>query len=101
MAQSGTKETEIASEKRYLSYPVQVTQDLLLVIPFWPAHLKADLLKVNAPAAQSFRFVLRNIVVENDHAAVFVFGTTSLTTPRWVSDKASWTASGVMMPRYC
>lgn len=99
MAQQGAEETEITSEKRYVSCPVQVAQNLLLVFPFWPADLKSDLPKVNPPAAKSFRFVLGNVVVENDHAAVL--GTISFTNPRRVSDNASWTASGVTMPRYC
>lgn len=100
MTEPATAEPVIASKEGRLPCCMQVAKDLLLVIPLRAPDVKADLVEVNPPAAKLLGLVFWDIVIKDDHAAVF-FPTTSLTTPRRVSDTASRTASGLMMPRYC
>jgi hypothetical protein len=57
-------------------------EDLLLIIPLGSPHFKPDLPKVNPVVAKLFRLVFRDVVVQNDHAAVLVLATISLTIPR-------------------
>lgn len=72
----------------------------LLVIPFGTSDLKPDLPEVNLPVAELLDLILGNVVIKDDHAAVLL-REISVTMPRLVSDTASRTASGLMMPRYC
>jgi hypothetical protein len=99
MAETSTKEAEVTREERGLFRRMQVTQDFLLVVPFRASDFKPDLFEVNLPATKLLDLVLRDIVIENDHAAVF-FRPTSVTMPRLVSETASRTASALMRPRY-
>ena len=79
---------------------MQVAQEFLLVIPVGSPDLEPDLPKVNLPNAELLGLIFRDVVIEDDHAAVF-FRPISVTMPRLVSDTASRTASGLMSPRYC
>jgi hypothetical protein len=99
MAKPPSKESEIARKERRLFRNLQVAEYFLLVIPFGTAHLKPDLPKVNLPEAELLDLILGNIVIEDDHAAVLL-RPISVTMPRLVSEMASRTASGLMMPRY-
>jgi hypothetical protein len=71
---------------------MQEAKDLLMVVPVGPANLKPDLPIMNPSLAKPVRLILRNIVVQNNHAAVLLRGTTSLTSPWLVSLSASFTA---------
>ena len=71
----------------------------MLVVPLRTSHFKPNLLEVNLPATQLPDLILWDVVIKNDHAAVF-FRLTSVTMPRLVSEMASRTASDVIMPRY-
>jgi hypothetical protein len=51
----------------------------LLVVPLRPEDLKPGLPIMNPRLAKSVRLVPSNIVVQNDHAAVFLLGTISFT----------------------
>jgi len=70
-----------------------------MIFNFKASHFKTNLLEVNFPATQLLDLIPWDVVIENDHAAVF-FRLTSVTIPRLVSDMASRTASGVIMPLY-
>ena len=70
---------------------MQKPEDLLLIIPLGSPHFKPDLPKVNPVVAKLFRLVFGDVVVQNDHAAVLVLATISLTMPRRVSANASRT----------
>jgi hypothetical protein len=100
VAKPAAKEAEITRKERRLFRCVQVAKYFLLVIPFGTPDLKADLPEVNVPEAKLMDLILWNVVIEDDHAAVF-FRPISVTMPRLVSETASRTASGLMMPRYC
>ena len=76
-----------------------MTENFLLVVPFRPTDRKTNLLEMNLPATQLLDLILWDVVIEDDHAAVF-FRPTSVTMPRLVSDMASRTASGVIKPLY-
>ena len=78
---------------------MEVAQNFLLVVPFRASHFKPNLLEMNFPTTQLLDLILRNVVIENDHAADF-FRLTSVTMPRLVSEMASRTASALIMPRY-
>ena len=99
MAKPAAKEAEVARKERRVFRFVQVAQEFLLVIPFGTTYLKPNLPKVNLPFAELLGLVLGDVVIEDDHAAVF-FRPISVTMPRLVSDTASRTASALMMPRY-
>jgi len=79
---------------------MQKPKDLLLIIPLGAPYLNPDLPKVNSAATKLLRLVFRDVVVQNDHAAVLVLATISLTMPRRVSANASRTPLAVIMPRY-
>src|SRR5437867_3135800 len=79
---------------------MQKPKNLLLIIPLGSPHFKPDLPEVSSPAAKLFRLVFGDVVVQNDHAAVLVLATISLTIPRRVSANASRTPFAVIMPRY-
>lgn len=71
MAEASTKEAEVAREERRVFRRVQIAQDFLLVVPFRPSNFKTNLFEMNLPDTKLFDLVLRDIVIENDHAAVF------------------------------
>jgi hypothetical protein len=100
VAKTAAKEAEITCKERRLFRCVQVAKYFLLVIPFGTSDLKPDLPEVNLPKAELLGLILGDVVIEDDHAAVFL-RPISVTMPRLVSDTASRTASGLMMPRYC
>jgi hypothetical protein len=100
VAEPAAKEAEITCKERPLFRCVQVAEYLLLVIPFGTSDLKPNLPEVNLPEAELLDLILGNIVIEDDHAAVLL-REISVTMPRLVSETASRTASGLMMPRYC
>jgi hypothetical protein len=55
---------------------------------------------MNLPEAKLLGLILWDVVIEDDHAAVFL-RPISVTIPRLVSEMASRTASAPMIPRYC
>src|SRR2546429_6345981 len=79
---------------------MQKPKNLLLIIPLGSPHFKPDLPEVSSPAAKLFRLVFGDVVVQNDHAAVLVLATISLTIPRRVSANASPPPFALIMPRY-
>src|SRR5207244_13314228 len=79
---------------------MQKPKNLLLIIPLGSPHFKPDLPEVSSPAAKLFRLVFGDVVVQNDHAAVLVLATISLTIARRVSANASRTPFAVIIPRY-
>lgn len=100
MPKPTSKEAEITCKERRLFRGVQVAKYFLLIIPFGTADLKPDLPEVNFPEAKLLGLVLWDVVIEDDHAAVFL-RLISVTMPRLVSEMASRTASALMIPRYC
>jgi hypothetical protein len=60
---------------------MQVTQNLLLVVPLWPPDLKTDLLAVKLPTAKLIHLILREVMVKDNHAARFLFTLISLRNP--------------------
>src|SRR5690242_2023178 len=100
MAKSPAKEAKVARKKGRPLSSVQKTKNLLLIVPLRPSNFEADLLEVNAPAAQLVGLVLRNVMVENVHAALLFRRTISRTTPPRVRSTASRTAAGRMTSRY-
>ena len=100
MAEPAAKEAEITRKESDFPRGVQVAEYFLLIIPFGTTDLKPDLLEMNFPETKLLDLILRNVVIEDDHAAVFL-RPISVTMPRLVSETASRTASGLMMPRYC
>src|SRR2546426_6141703 len=79
---------------------MQKPKNLLLIIPLGSPHFKPDLPEVSSPAAKLFRLVFGDVVVQNDHAAVLVLATISLTIPRRGSANAPPTPFALVMPRY-
>jgi len=100
MTEPAAKEPQIAGKKGHLFCRMQISQNLLLVVPLRAPYLKTYLPEMNPPAAELFDLVFGDIVIEKDQAAVFL-AATSFTTPRRVSDTASRTACELMIPRYC
>lgn len=100
MAKPASKEAEVTRKERRLFRCVQVAEYFLLVIPFGTSDLKSDLPEVNLPEAKLLYLILGDVVIEDDHAAVFL-RPISVTMPRLVSETASRTASALIMPRYC
>jgi hypothetical protein len=100
VAKPAAKEAEVTCKERGLFCGVQVAEYFLLVIPFGTSDLKTDLPEVNLPEAELLDLIFGNVVIEDDHAAVLL-REISVTMPRLVSETASRTASGLMMPRYC
>ena len=92
------EETGVTCEERGRLEPVQIAQDLLLILPLRAADFVADVVGSQAPAAQEKSLVTRNVVIENDHAAGRTV--TSRTTPRLVSRTASRTAAAVIVSPY-
>jgi len=82
MTQRRAEESQVAREKRYLFSRMQKPKNLLLIIPLGSPHFKPDLAKVNSPSPKLLRLVVGDVVVQNDHAAVLVLATISLTIPR-------------------
>ena len=100
MAEPTAKEAAITRKESDFSRGVQVADYFLLIIPFGTSDLKPDLLEMNFPETKLLDLILGNVVIEDDHAAVLL-RPISVTMPRLVSETASRTASGLMMPRYC
>ena len=98
MSDALAEKTGVTGEEGGRLEPVQIAQDLLLILPLWAADFEADVLGSETPAAQSESLVTGNIVVENDHAAGRT--ATSRTTPRLVSRTASRTAAAVILSPY-
>ena len=78
MAQRGLKEAQIASKERGLFRRVEITKNLLQVFPLGPPNLKTYLSKMNSSTPQLFGFMFRDIVFEDDHAAVCSRGSLGL-----------------------
>lgn len=100
MTEPAAVEAQVTGKEGHLLGCVEIAKDLLLIGLLWAPHLKADLSEVDAPSAGLFGLALRDVVVQNDHAAVLVFARTSFTTPRRVRVTASRAAAGLMTPRY-
>jgi hypothetical protein len=97
MAKTPPKEAEVTRKERCLFRCVQVAEYFLLVIPFGTPYLKSDLPEVNLREPKLLDLIIGDVVIEDDHAAVFL-RPISVTMPRLVSETASRTASGLMMP---
>lgn len=100
MTQLRKEEIEIAGKECSAIGLVQVTQNLLLVVPFRSPNLKADLPVMNPPLLKLFGLISGDVVIKYDHAATFSSALTSLSKPCWTKRKASSTASGLMMLLY-
>jgi len=100
MTKLGTVKSEITREKRRATLPVQISQNLLLVVPLGSAYVNTDLFKANSVLPKFLGLRMWDIVVENDQAAELRREVTSFTRPRRVSDRASRTAAGLKMFRY-
>ena len=71
---------------------MEIAKNFFEVLPLWTAYVAAYLLRSEPRQAQALDLVLRNIVIEDNHAAVFVFGKTSRAIPCWLKLRASRTA---------
>jgi len=100
MTKLGSVKSQITREKRRATLPVQISQNLLLVVPLGSAYVNTDLSKTNSVLLEFLALGLWNIVVENDQAAELRREVTSFTRPRRVSDRASRTAAGLRIFRY-
>ena len=60
---------------------MEVSQNLLFIVPFRSPDFNPDLLEVNLPAAQLIYLILSNVVVEDNHAARFLLTLISLRNP--------------------
>src|SRR5262245_13389622 len=100
MSKPCSVKSQITSKKRRVMLPVQISQDLLLVVPLWPAYVNPNLSKANSIFPEFRRLRLWNVVVENDQAAELRREETSFTKPRRVRERASRTAAGLTMFRY-
>jgi len=98
MNETLAEEAGVTREERGRLEPVQITHDLLLVLPLRAADFETDVVRSETPAAQSESLVARNVVIENDHAARRTV--TSRTTPHLVSRTASRTAAAVTFSPY-
>ena len=83
-------------EERYSATSPKIPDDFLSIVPFGSAYLVSDLPAMDPPATETLDFTLRNVVIQQDHAAGFV--PTSRTSPRRTSDTASETAVGLISP---
>ena len=63
VAQPPAEESMVSSEKCQPPSSLEMAQDLLLVIPFRSADLISNLFPVDAPQAELFRLVPRNVVI--------------------------------------
>ena len=60
---------------------MQIAEDLVEVLPFWTPDVTANLLWSQPCPLEERHLLGGNIVIEQDHAAVFVLGSTSRTIP--------------------
>ena len=72
---------------------MKIAKNFFEVLPFWTAYVAAYLLRSEPRQTQALDLMLRNVVIEDNHAAVFAFGRTSRATPCWLKLSASRTAS--------
>jgi hypothetical protein len=86
MTQARPEEAQIASDEGGAPDPVEVAQDLFLVLPLGAAGCVADLASPDTPGAQAGDLIPWNVLVEGDHAAGRE--PTSRTTPRRVRTRA-------------
>ncbi len=100
MAPPPTKEVIITGQKRHELALVKITQDFPKIQPFWPSHLSPDLLGTKAGLPENLHLLLWNIMIEQNHAAVFVVERTSRTIPLRLKATASRTASAEITSRY-
>ena len=100
MAQFRKEEIEIAGKERRAVGFMQVSQNLLLVVPFRSSNLKANLPVMDSPLLKLFGLISGDVVIQDDHAATFSSALTSLSKPCWTKRNASSTASGLMMLLY-
>jgi hypothetical protein len=100
MTKSGTVKPKIACEKRRATFPVQISQNFLHVVPLGAAYADADLPETYSMFPELLSLGPWDIVVENDQAAELRLELISFTRPRLVSDSASRTAAGRKRFRY-
>jgi hypothetical protein len=93
-----TKESYVSGEKRHSAGLAKISDYLLSIVPFWATDFISNLAAMQSPTTKRFDFTLRNVVIQQDHAAGFF--PTSRTTPRRISDRASAMAAGLTKPRY-
>lgn len=60
---------------------MKVAKNLIKILPLRTTYIATNLLCPEPFLAQDLDLVLRDIVVKEDHAAVFAFGNTSRTMP--------------------
>ena len=68
---------------------MEITKNLFEVLPFWTTYIPAYLLRPEPRRSQDFSLMLGNVVIEDNHAALFVFGSTSRAIPRSLKVRAS------------
>lgn len=68
---------------------MEITKNLFEVLPFWTTYIPAYLLWPEPRRSQDFSLMLGNVVIEDNHAALFVFGSTSRAIPRSLKVRAS------------
>ncbi len=100
VTESPTKESLVTGEESEQFPLVQISQYLVKVLPLRTPNFISDLLWSQPRTSQEFYLMFRNIVIEEDHAAVFVRGRTSRTSPFCMKERASRIASGTINPLY-
>ena len=68
---------------------MEIAKNLFEILPFGTAYLPAYLLWPKPCRSQDFSLMLGNVVIEDNHAALFVFGSTSRAIPRSLKARAS------------
>ena len=81
VAQPPSKKVSIASNERCGFLLMEISEDFVEILPLGTTYVTTNLLWPEPFPAQDFDFVLRDIMVKEDHAAVFVFGSISRTMP--------------------
>ena len=100
MAQLATKKSLVTGKESSIFLAMEIAKDFFKVLPFRAAYFAAYLLRSESCQAQALDLMLRNVVIKDNHAAVFVFGRTSRAIPCWLKLSASRTASTETSPRY-
>ena len=100
VAQLAAEKALITSKESFKLSTMKVAKDFFEVLPFRASDVTAYLLWSEPCQAQALDLMLRNVVIKDNHAAVFVFGRTSRAIPCWLKVSASCTASAETKPRY-
>ena len=98
MTQVTTKKAFVSGEEGFGFRAMEIAENLFEVLPFGTAYIPAYLLRPEPRRPQDFGLMLGNVVIEENHAAVFVFGRTSRAMPRSLKAIASRIASTETKP---